>query len=130
MADTWGGQDADPSRNDHGKDEHRDKRAKHHSFLGFCADYSRNRRSRILETRRHAANSVSSSINRAINTIRPLSLDGTTVNGTESYPGTPCGTPSISATVPGTPVMSVSPRRKLRFVFVGDRQCGKSSLLL
>ena len=124
------GQDADPARNGQGKDEHRDQRAKRHSFRDFCGDPSRSRRSRILETTLHAANRVSGSINRAINTLRPVPLDGTTINGSESSPGTPCGTPSISATAPGTPVISVSPRRKLRFVFVGDRQCGKSSLLL
>ncbi|KAK7966047.1 GTP-binding protein rhoA [Apiospora aurea] len=103
----------------HDGGQHRNKRAKHHqSTHNHQPPVKQRRRDRFLQTTRNIAGSILDGINCSMNPFRDFSseLDGSTIQG--------------SATPPGTPVNFVPSRPRLRFVFVGDQYCGKSSMLL
>ncbi|KAK8017540.1 rho family protein [Apiospora rasikravindrae] len=102
----------------HDGGQHRNKRTKHHqSIHNHQHPVKQRRRDRFLQTTRNIAGSILDGINCSMNPFRDFSseLDGSTVQG--------------SATPPGTPVNFVPSRPHLRFVFVGDQYCGKSSML-
>ncbi|KAK8855294.1 small GTPase superfamily [Apiospora arundinis] len=103
----------------HDGGQHRNKRAKHHhSTHHHQQPIKQRRRDRLLQFTRNLPGNVLGGINRTMNLYRDFSsdLDGSTVLGSPSPPGTP---------------IPVSPSRPhLRFVFVGDQNCGKSNMLL
>ncbi|KAL7624997.1 hypothetical protein AAE478_004211 [Parahypoxylon ruwenzoriense] len=98
------------------EDDHRRKRARVSSSLGQHAG-SEKRRRQLSKSSQDFMRRVSDSCRRVItpNSPRPETLDGSTVRGSPSLPGTPS---------------TIVDRPRMRFVFVGDLGCGKSSLLL
>ncbi|KAK8041272.1 GTPase Rho1 [Apiospora phragmitis] len=102
----------------HDGGQHRNKRAKHQqSIPNHQQPVKQRRRDRLLQSARNIGGSILDGINCSMDPFRDLSseLDGSTIQG--------------SATPPGTPVHFVPSRPHLRFVFVGDQMCGKSSML-
>ncbi|KAI5865427.1 P-loop containing nucleoside triphosphate hydrolase protein [Durotheca rogersii] len=99
----------------HDDNSHRNKRARVSSFRERSA--AEEHRSKLAKSGHKLARSVSNVCRRAISAIQPpdeLSDEATV-----------CESPSL----PGTP-STVVDRPRMRFVFVGDSGCGKSTMLL
>ncbi|KAK7910891.1 hypothetical protein PG985_013372 [Apiospora marii] len=105
----------------HDGGQHRNKKAKHHhSIHNHQPPVKQRRRDRFLQSTKNIAGSILDGINCSMSPFRDLSseLDGSTIQGSATPPGTP------------TPVSFAPSRPRLRFCFVGDQNCGKSSMLL
>ncbi|KAI0490523.1 ras family-domain-containing protein [Xylaria cf. heliscus] len=106
-------------------DDHRHKRART-SSAAEGRPLSESRRSKLVNSGRSLVQRVSNGCKRAIARDRkrkvPKRPDSCLPRG--ATPG-PEPTPS-----PGTPIFTLIDRPKMRFVFVGDSKCGKSSILL
>ncbi|KAI0205164.1 ras family-domain-containing protein [Astrocystis sublimbata] len=105
--------------------DHRHKRARMRSAAG-SQSIAESRRSKLVESGRGLVRRVSNSCKRVV------SRDGyrKVSERPDSYHSrgvTPAPEPTPS---PGTPSFTMVDRPKMRFVFVGDTQCGKSSILL
>ncbi|KAH9998551.1 P-loop containing nucleoside triphosphate hydrolase protein [Xylariaceae sp. FL0662B] len=99
----------------HGIDDHRNKRAKLGSSLGQHPGLA-TRRQRLTKSSQGLVRRFSGACRRIVTPSRYQDdLDGSTIRGSGSLPGTPT---------------TIVDRPKMRFVFVGDAGCGKSSLLL
>ncbi|KAI1080689.1 P-loop containing nucleoside triphosphate hydrolase protein [Whalleya microplaca] len=98
-------------------DDHRHKRAKLGSSLGQHPGLA-TRRQRLARSGQGLVRRVSNACRRVVTPSRhqvDFDGDGSTILGSGSWPGTPT---------------TIVDRPKMRFVFMGDAGCGKSSLLL
>ncbi|KAI8952230.1 P-loop containing nucleoside triphosphate hydrolase protein [Xylaria longipes] len=106
-------------------DSHRHKRARTSSAAGG-QPLSESRRSKLVNSGRSLVRRVSDGCKRAVARDRkrkvPKRPDSSLRRGS-----TPAPEPTPS---PGTPTFTLIDRPKMRFVFVGDAKCGKSSILL
>ncbi|RYP66760.1 hypothetical protein DL769_005936 [Monosporascus sp. CRB-8-3] len=97
------------------EDHHRHKRNKLRASWGSHPGLEK-RRQRILQSSQGLVRRISDVCQRVTTPSRGYdALDGSTVRGSSSLPGTPT---------------TVGDRPRMKFVFVGDSKCGKSSLLL
>lgn len=113
------------SDSDSSFDNHRHKRAKTSLTLGH-RDTVESRRSKLVNSGRGLARRVSSACQRAVTPGRQQSISRRPALFI-SRGATPAPEPTPS---PGTPSFTLIDRPKMRFVFVGDAECGKSSILL
>ncbi|KAI1342153.1 ras family-domain-containing protein [Xylariaceae sp. FL0016] len=102
-------------------DEHRDKRTRINSAASRHPAVE-SRRQKLLQSGKGMMRRASHAVQRVIAPNRyhrkqeSLSLEGSTKCASDS--------------LPGTPPFAVTGRPRMRFIFVGDRDCGKSCLLL
>ncbi|TRX89514.1 hypothetical protein FHL15_009558 [Xylaria flabelliformis] len=106
-------------------DDHRHKRART-SSAARSRPVPESRRSRLVNSSRDLVRRVSDGCRSVVARDRkrkiPRKPDSLVLRG-----GTPAPEPTPS---PGTPSFTLIDRPKMRFVFVGDAKCGKSSILL
>ncbi|KAI2621605.1 P-loop containing nucleoside triphosphate hydrolase protein [Hypoxylon sp. NC1633] len=102
----------------HDNDDHRNKRTKMGSSLGLHPGLEA-RRNAIAKSSHGIMDRVSNACRRIVNRSKHE----------ESPKGPKASEPRVSLTLPGTPPI-IADRTRMRFVFVGDSGCGKSSFLL
>ncbi|KAI0914258.1 P-loop containing nucleoside triphosphate hydrolase protein [Ustulina deusta] len=98
------------------------KRARTGSAAGH-QETVESRRSKLVDSGRGLVRRVSNACQRAVTPRSSPMRPGSRL----SRRGTPAPTPTP---LPGTPSFMLIDRPKMRFVFVGDAECGKSSILL
>ncbi|KAF2963268.1 hypothetical protein GQX73_g10314 [Xylaria multiplex] len=115
----------DSDSDDSSFEGHRRKRVKTSPAVTYRSSVE-SRRSRLVSSSRSLVRRVSNTCKRAITPSRYLSASKRS-DSRLSRGVTPAPEPTPS---PGTPSFTLIDRPKMRFVFVGDAQCGKSSILL
>ncbi|KAI0533962.1 P-loop containing nucleoside triphosphate hydrolase protein [Xylaria digitata] len=115
----------DSDSDDSSFEGHRRKRVKTSPAVTYRSSVE-SRRSRLVSSSRSLVRRVSATCKRAITPSRYLSASKRS-DSRLSRGATPAPEPTPS---PGTPSFMLIDRPKMRFVFVGDAQCGKSSILL
>ncbi|KAI1305682.1 ras family-domain-containing protein [Xylaria venustula] len=106
-------------------DDHRHKRARTSSAAGQQSTVE-SHRSKLVNSGRGLVRRLSAAYQRNATPSRYSSLSKRP-DSCVSRRGTPAPEPTPS---PGTPSFMLIDRPKMRFVFVGDAECGKSSVLL